>query len=1161
MAGLFDDYGAGTTRKSGGSSDPGGSSYSRTADGRKRPKYVADQMRKRASSKSEPANPEAFLEDLTSTDLKAILSSPDTPESLKKVAKKIVEGKADGKPKDGIVGLLTNNPLTDTMGAVLDLIDKPKRAVVATVDEGLEQLYGYEDGSSWADNVLRKKQYGFGDVWQNAVDYENSQGDGEVFGIDADNKWLGRGVGLVGDIGLDPLTYLGVGLVDDTARASGAAAKAFKPARSDIARRALTEAGEAAKGGDASAVTAFQELAQRVGTGGRVTAAEAEKLGLEGGIRFGGKRIFGDAATSTNLTRPLTYVRSKGMNALGPKLAKVFGADEIALERQLLRSKDTDPVKWAAAFASKDAKKGGQLAAGRFGARKIVELDDIFNELKNSGVDGVTVNRALIGDPDAAEAVGDALPRLRAWLDDVRSEAEIYGYRENYAPRLLTDEARKFLETKWGATDRGSNGARTTLEAVPWFEKKSYQIGDEFGDRVLGSPELVDEFGDVVEDQIQGLISKWGGPEAIYVDDAFQTLPRYVAGVQHRIKAQFITEKLREAGVIVTDGEALGRATTRAAKRAGLDDIAANVDDIARDADEADKAIERIEAKITDTRPEVAPKLEAASSPDAAPAMKLEGDRVNWESRLDDANPAQLKFTDLKNHPGWQRTFKNELQIGLERFGKPDDFEMWPSWMVEAYSNAGKVADDPGPFLRFVDQANKLFKTQAVFSPGFHIRNSMGAYFNSFVAGVDIRSYREFRQLMRQYRKGGYEALPEGSRGVMRTIIESGLMDDGNRYANELASAADGGGRIVLGDVSTARPQGRLQGLRDTAIGPKAPMTKERVLEAAQKPFRHPLNTLNDNPATRASRFAGERIEHFHRGSVAYDTLKKGGSMETAIDKVYQFHFDYGDLSHFESKYMRRLVPFWTWTSRNMPLQLEMALTQPKMYQRFRAVQQSLEQGSTQDPLDPEWLTKSPTNINMSGFDKMELGPFSIGGEGSYLLPDLPFQDVGEKTTQLSQQGPTALLMDAAPIIKTPLETTFGRQLFSGAPLTNELTPIPNTWSFLVPIIRGATGDSVISKNPNTGDWMISNKDAYKIEQALPLLARFRRLAPSEQKYQDRADASWLSFLGFGTRQVTENDRKNSAYGRLDDLQTLRDRLKDQGYDVRSERTRQIEGG
>src|SRR5574343_322255 len=121
MAGLFDGYGGTGQRSSGGGA-------TNRKLGSKAWGDYGSRVSRRSPSADAPINdPQAFLQDLTKTDLEAILSSPDTPESVKKLARQVVEGKSDGKPDGGVLHTLTHNPLTDTMGAILQVIDKPKR--------------------------------------------------------------------------------------------------------------------------------------------------------------------------------------------------------------------------------------------------------------------------------------------------------------------------------------------------------------------------------------------------------------------------------------------------------------------------------------------------------------------------------------------------------------------------------------------------------------------------------------------------------------------------------------------------------------------------------------------------------------------------------------------------------------------------------------------------------------------------------------------------------------------------------------------------------------------------------------------------------------------------------------------------------------------------
>ena len=59
---------------------------------------------------------------------------------------------------------------------------------------------------------------------------------------------------------------------------------------------------------------------------------------------------------------------------------------------------------------------------------------------------------------------------------------------------------------------------------------------------------------------------------------------------------------------------------------------------------------------------------------------------------------------------------------------------------------------------------------------------------------------------------------------------------------------------------------------------------------------------------------------------------KKGLSPRASADRTMRHHFDYGDLSPFESDVARRVLPFYTFTARNIPLQAKSILTNPGKY-------------------------------------------------------------------------------------------------------------------------------------------------------------------------------------------------------------------------------------
>ena len=50
------------------------------------------------------------------------------------------------------------------------------------------------------------------------------------------------------------------------------------------------------------------------------------------------------------------------------------------------------------------------------------------------------------------------------------------------------------------------------------------------------------------------------------------------------------------------------------------------------------------------------------------------------------------------------------------------------------------------------------------------------------------------------------------------------------------------------------------------------------------------------------------------------ERVKEGASYDDAAQDVYKVLFDYGDQSSLDTS-IRKVIPFWTWTRKNVPLQ------------------------------------------------------------------------------------------------------------------------------------------------------------------------------------------------------------------------------------------------
>ena len=51
--------------------------------------------------------------------------------------------------------------------------------------------------------------------------------------------------------------------------------------------------------------------------------------------------------------------------------------------------------------------------------------------------------------------------------------------------------------------------------------------------------------------------------------------------------------------------------------------------------------------------------------------------------------------------------------------------------------------------------------------------------------------------------------------------------------------------------------------------------------------------------------------------------------------RIAKFHFDYTEMSDLD-RMARRFIPFWTFMSRNLPLQMEQMFTNPRMYLQYQ---------------------------------------------------------------------------------------------------------------------------------------------------------------------------------------------------------------------------------
>lgn len=409
----------------------------------------------------------------------------------------------------------------------------------------------------------------------------------------------------------------------------------------------------------------------------------------------------------------------------------------------------------------------------------------------------------------------------------------------------------------------------------------------------------------------------------------------------------------------------------------------------------------------------------------------------------------------------------------------------------------------PGLF-RYFDKATNLFKSWAIASPGFVMRNGIGGMFNNYLIGVDAGRYWEFLKADRAFtstlkRTGDVEqalaAVPGHLNSQYRLLHSSGVLAETDR----ISDAAFGLSRSLGQGTET----------------------------------RDAFGWLGNNPVTRGVYDANSRMERVLRGAAGMDAAAKTGSLDGIYESVFKAHFDYADLNRFEVNWMKRVSPFYTWTRKNLPLQMEMLFKNPKAYNRYNIFKKNIESVTPSEDLVPSWM-KDRLNIRL---------PFTNKDGQMYILPDLPFTSLNMLTNVDELAG------QVNPVLKTPVEMLMNRKLYFGtsAPFKEGYVQMPDILTKTgIAQVMGAVG---LAEQDKSGNYMTRDKTLYAAEQFLPFFGRMRRLLPSEKRYDERAATTWINFLfGTGLRTNTMTDKSSELYFRQRSVDQIAKDLNSLGY-------------
>lgn len=228
---------------------------------------------------------------------------------------------------------------------------------------------------------------------------------------------------------------------------------------------------------------------------------------------------------------------------------------------------------------------------------------------------------------------------------------------------------------------------------------------------------------------------------------------------------------------------------------------------------------------------------------------------------------------------------------------------------------------------------------------------------------------------------------------------------------------------LYQGDVQTAAEMLRL-GHSKSAL-----LKKARLLRFTEKAAQD-MNRNGENWL---------RVAHY-----MWARESKGLSSVEAALSVKAAHFDYEDLTPFEQRRLKAVMPFYTWTRKNIPYQIKSFFRSPGKYAAFPKA-----------AMEAEYSAGDQKGQLVPGFISGAWG-IPVGG-GNYVLPQLGVSDLQAIDTPHGAEARALSLL--TPGVKLPLELATNKNLFTGGPIasdTHSRNPVSPIGASLLQFLPGS---------------------------------------------------------------------------------------------------------
>jgi hypothetical protein len=321
--------------------------------------------------------------------------------------------------------------------------------------------------------------------------------------------------------------------------------------------------------------------------------------------------------------------------------------------------------------------------------------------------------------------------------------------------------------------------------------------------------------------------------------------------------------------------------------------------------------------------------------------------------------------------------------------------------------------DKMNKFLNMYDGAQNWWKMWSLGArPAYHAKNVVGNLWNSYLGGLE-------------------NPVRFGEAAVFQVKLAKNNLDGEmlGRPVKELYEAM-----ATRGVIGEGQYGGDIARTLEKQLGFNQSTGLRRAAE---------VTAGTDNPILRAGFKVGQELEDNARVALFFDQLKKGKSYDEAGRHVQKYLFDYGDLSPFERGIAKRAMPFYTWSRKNIPLQLESLVMHPDKVNKINIAKDNI-QAQAEVPFEdqvPSYIQEAMP-IYLPGSAKGQVTAMGLAN----LVPIADLQvftkyfntedapDIIEKG-KLSNTAST-VMSSVSPLLKAPVELVTNYDFFRKKAIT-----------------------------------------------------------------------------------------------------------------------------